>query len=85
MRVIRQRSGNVRRFPRMVGKGLSMPATLVFLSFFMWLGLLGAPGALLSVFLTLLVLLALDSYEQTRWLARALTPEPSGQEAPGQP
>lgn len=67
-------------FPRMVGKGLSLPATVIFLSFFVWRGLLGAPGALLSVFLTLLVLLALDSYEQTRWLARALMPEP--REAP---
>lgn len=69
-------------FPRMVGKGLSLPATVVFLSFFVWRGLLGAPGALLSVFLTLLVLLALDSYEQTRWLARALTPEPREGQAP---
>jgi AI-2 transport protein TqsA len=62
-------------FPRMVGKSLSLPATLVFLSFFLWLSLLGAPGALLSVFLTVLVLLALDSYAETRWLARAFTPE----------
>lgn len=69
-------------FPRMVGKGLSLPATVVFLSFFVWRGLLGAPGALLSVFLTLLVLLALDSYDQTRWLARALTPEPREGQAP---
>lgn len=70
-------------FPRMVGKSLSLPTTLVFLSFFMWNGLLGAPGALLSIFLTLLVLLALDSYEQTRWLARTLMPDPSAEEAPG--
>ncbi|NTU83956.1 MAG: AI-2E family transporter, partial [Chloroflexales bacterium] len=63
-------------FPRMVGRGLSLPATVVFLSFFIWRGLLGAPGALLSVFLTILVLLVLDSYEQTRWLAQILTPEP---------
>jgi AI-2 transport protein TqsA len=69
-------------FPRMVGKGLSLPTTVVFLSFFVWRGLLGAPGALLSVFLTLLVLLALDSYEQTRWLARVLLPEPREGQAP---
>jgi hypothetical protein len=31
-------------FPRMVGKSLSLPTTVVFLSFFLWLSLLGAPG-----------------------------------------
>ncbi|MCS6879919.1 MAG: AI-2E family transporter [Oscillochloridaceae bacterium] len=72
-------------FPRMVGKGLNLPATVVFLSFFVWLGLLGAPGALLSVFLTLLILLALDSYEHTRWLAKTLIPEPSGEETADKP
>lgn len=79
-------------FPRMVGKGLSLSTTVVFLSFFVWSGLLGAAGALLAMFLTVLVLLLLDSYDETRWLARLLTPEragddsaPAGSAAPGAP
>jgi AI-2 transport protein TqsA len=69
-------------FPRMVGKSLSLPTTVVFLSFFLWLSLLGAPGALLAVFLTVLVLLALDSYAETRWLAQTFTPEEEGGSRP---
>jgi predicted PurR-regulated permease PerM len=57
--------------PRMVGKGLSMPAVLVFLSFFFWNFLLGATGALLSPFLTSLTLMLVDSFPASRWLAQA--------------
>jgi hypothetical protein len=34
--------------------------------------LIGPAGALLSMFLTLLVVTVLDSYEETRWLAEAM-------------
>lgn len=60
-----------------VGKGLSLSTAVVFLSFFVWSRLLGGPGALPAVFLTVLVLLLLDSYDETRWLAGILTPERS--------
>jgi predicted PurR-regulated permease PerM len=58
--------------PRMVGKGLSLPAVVVFLSFFFWNFLLGPGGALLSMFLTVLALMLLDSFPESRWMAQAL-------------
>jgi AI-2 transport protein TqsA len=59
--------------PRMVGTSLSIAPTVVLVSFFVWTGLLGASGALLSVFMTILVLVVLDSFERTRWLAAVMT------------
>jgi AI-2 transport protein TqsA len=63
--------------PRIVGRGLSLSPLVVFLSFFFWTWLIGPAGALLSVFLTLLVITVLDSYEETRWLAEAMV-SPAG-------
>ena len=59
--------------PRMVGTSLSIAPTVVLVSFFVWTGLLGASGALLSVFMTILVLVILDSFDRTRWLAAVMT------------
>jgi predicted PurR-regulated permease PerM len=59
--------------PRMVGTSLSITPTVVLISFFLWTGLLGGSGALLSVFLTMLLMLILDSFERTRWLASVMT------------
>jgi predicted PurR-regulated permease PerM len=59
--------------PRMVGTSLSIAPTVVLVSFFVWVGLLGASGALLSVFMTILLLVILDSFQQTRWLAAVMT------------
>jgi predicted PurR-regulated permease PerM len=59
--------------PRMVGTSLSIASTVVLVSFFVWTGLLGASGALLSVFMTMLVLVILDSFESTRWLAAVMS------------
>jgi predicted PurR-regulated permease PerM len=50
-----------------------MSPTFVLVSFFFWTWLLGAPGALLAVFLSALLIVVLDSYERTRWLAAAMT------------
>ena len=58
--------------PRMVGTSLSIAPTVVLVSFFVWTGLLGASGALLSVFMTILLLIVLDSFERTRWLASVM-------------
>jgi predicted PurR-regulated permease PerM len=55
--------------PRMVGTSLRLAPTVVLVSFFFWTWLLGATGALLAVFLTLLLIVILDSYPGTRWLA----------------
>jgi predicted PurR-regulated permease PerM len=58
--------------PRLVGSSLSLTPTFVLVSFFLWIWLLGASGALLAVFLSTLMIVVLDSYERTRWLAAAL-------------
>jgi predicted PurR-regulated permease PerM len=59
--------------PRMVSTSLSIAPTIVLVSFFFWTGLLGGNGALLSVFLTMLVIVVFDSFERTRWLASVMT------------
>jgi AI-2 transport protein TqsA len=64
--------------PRMVGTSLSITPTVVLVSFFFWTGLLGGSGALLSVFLTLLTIVVLDSFERTRWLAAVMTEGDAG-------
>jgi predicted PurR-regulated permease PerM len=58
--------------PRMIGSSLSLTPTFVLVSFFLWIWLLGASGALLAVFLSTLMIVVLDSYERTRWLAAAM-------------
>jgi len=64
--------------PRMVGTSLSIAPTVVLVSFFVWTGLLGASGALLSVFMTILLLVILDSFDRTRWLAAVMTQGDAG-------
>jgi predicted PurR-regulated permease PerM len=59
--------------PRMVGTSLSIAPTVVLVSFFFWTWLLGGSGALLAVFLTMLVIAVLDSFERTRWIAAVMT------------
>ena len=59
--------------PRMVGTNLSIAPSVVLVSFFFWTALLGPSGALLSVFATMLMIVMLDSFEPTRWLATVMT------------
>ena len=55
--------------PYLVGRGLSLSPTVVFLSFIFWIWLLGAPGAFLAMPLTLFVVVMLSTYPEARWLA----------------
>lgn len=64
--------------PRMVGTSLSITPTVTLISFFLWTGLLGGSGALLSVFLTMLLMVILDSFDRTRWLAAVMTEGDAG-------
>jgi len=55
--------------PKLMGKGLSLSTLVVFLSMVFWGWILGPIGMILSVPMTSLVKIALESYESTRALA----------------
>jgi AI-2 transport protein TqsA len=76
--------------PMSMGRGLNLSPTVVFLSFIIWVWVLGGPGAFLAVPLTLFVAVMFDTFPETRWLAsiigvRRPDTEASGGTAPGTP
>ena len=60
--------------PRMMGKGLGLSTLVVFVSLILWGWVLGVVGMLLSVPLTLAMKIALDSNQNTKWMAIMLGP-----------
>jgi AI-2 transport protein TqsA len=55
--------------PMLMGRGLNLSPTVVFLSFILWAWVLGSPGAFLAVPITLFVIGMLQTFPETRWLA----------------
>src|SRR5215218_1167715 len=70
--------------PMLMGRGLNISPTIVFLSFVFWAWLLGGPGAFLALPITLFVAIMFDTFPETRWLASLIgvsSPDP-GASAP---
>ena len=61
--------------PGYTGRRLQLSPTIVFMSFFLWAWLLGPVGALLSMPITVMLMLALQSDDSTHWLAQIISRE----------
>jgi AI-2 transport protein TqsA len=58
--------------PMLMGRGISISPTVLFIGFIFWAWLLGGPGAFLAAPLTIFLVLMLDTFPETRWLASVM-------------
>src|SRR5829696_2490980 len=70
--------------PMLMGRGLSLSPTVLFIGFIFWAWLLGGPGAFLAAPLTIFVALIFQTFPETRWIASlmAVSAPASGSPAP---
>jgi AI-2 transport protein TqsA len=61
-------------FPSLAGKGLKLSPAFLFLALIYWSYVLGTTGVLLSVPLTIGLKIILESFEETKWIARLMGP-----------
>jgi len=61
-------------FPSLMGKGLRLSPAFLFLALIYWNFVLGTSGVLLSIPLTMVLKVILESFEETKWLARLMGP-----------
>lgn len=59
-------------FPSLAGKSLKLSPSIVFLSLFYWAYVLGTAGALIAIPLKMVVKIILESFDETRWLAKLM-------------
>src|SRR5215210_6893271 len=68
--------------PMLMGRGLSISPTVLFIGFIFWAWLLGGPGAFLAAPLTIFLILMLETFPETRWLASVMGMGGPGPDAP---
>ena len=73
--VINMVYGNIIQ-PRIIGKGLDISILVVFLSMVFWGWVFGAVGMILSVPLTIMIKIILESNEKSRWIGVLLGNDP---------
>jgi predicted PurR-regulated permease PerM len=71
--------------PMLMGRGLSISPTVLFLGFIFWAWLLGGPGAFLAAPLTIFLILMLGTFPETQWLANVMGMGGPDPEAPEEP
>jgi len=65
--------------PMVMGKGLSVSPTVVFISFLFWMFILGGAGAFIAMPLTVGLMLFMSSFEETRGLAAMMGNAPASE------